>query len=215
VPSDLVRFEDVELDAQRYSLRRSGRNLRLERIPMELLLLLVERRGLLVTREEIIEKLWGRDVFLDTDNSINTAIRKIRQALKDDPEQPRFVQTVAGKGYRFIAPIVQVDESAGNGAGSPASLTLQSVTEPDLKPPAPPGLSEPTAPRKTARDTRMSLLLVGGLAMLAVLVAIGAMIYRHYARIRWVREQAVPQIQQLVVNRKPVAAYLLFAKPNK
>ena len=85
VPSDLVRFEDVELDAQRYSLRRSGRNLKLERIPMELLLFLVERRGLLVTREEIIEKLWGKDVFLDTDNSINTAIRKIRQALKDDP----------------------------------------------------------------------------------------------------------------------------------
>ena len=103
MPSDLVRFEDVELDAQRYSLRRSGRNLKLERIPMELLLFLVERRGLLVTREEIIEKLWGKDVFLDTDNSINTAIRKIRQALKDDPEQPRFVQTVAGKGYRFIA----------------------------------------------------------------------------------------------------------------
>jgi DNA-binding winged helix-turn-helix (wHTH) protein len=116
VPSDLVRFEDVELDAQRYSLRRSGRNLKLERIPMELLLFLVERRGLLVTREEIIEKLWGKDVFLDTDNSINTAIRKIRQALKDDPEQPRFVQTVAGKGYRFIAPIVPADEPAGSGA---------------------------------------------------------------------------------------------------
>jgi DNA-binding winged helix-turn-helix (wHTH) protein len=121
VPSDLVRFEDVELDAQRYSLRRSGRNLKLERIPMELLLFLVERRGLLVTREEIIEKLWGKDVFLDTDNSINTAIRKIRQALKDDPERPRFVQTVAGKGYRFIAPIVQADESAGNGLAGPAS----------------------------------------------------------------------------------------------
>ena len=59
MPSDLVRFEDIELDASRYSLRRSGRELKLERIPMELLLLLVERRGLLVTREEIIEKLWG------------------------------------------------------------------------------------------------------------------------------------------------------------
>jgi DNA-binding winged helix-turn-helix (wHTH) protein len=87
VPSDLVRFENVELDSQRYSLRRSGRNLKLERIPVELLLFLVERRGLLVTREEIIEKLWGKDVFLDNDNSINNAIRKIRQALKDDPEQ--------------------------------------------------------------------------------------------------------------------------------
>ena len=70
---------------------------------MELLLLLVERSGALVTREEIINRIWGKDVFLDTDASINAAIRKIRQVLKDDPERPRFVQTVTGRGYRFIA----------------------------------------------------------------------------------------------------------------
>jgi eukaryotic-like serine/threonine-protein kinase len=102
---DLVRFEDFEIDPSAYQVRRSGRKLKLERIPMEVLLLLVERRGQLVTREEIIEKLWGKDVFLDTDNAINTAIRKIRQVLKDDPEQPRFVQTITGKGYRFIASV--------------------------------------------------------------------------------------------------------------
>jgi DNA-binding winged helix-turn-helix (wHTH) protein len=62
---------------------------------MDLLLLLVEQRGQLVTRGQIIERVWGKDVFLDTDNSINAAIRKIRQVLKDDPEQPRFVQTVS------------------------------------------------------------------------------------------------------------------------
>ncbi len=89
-------------------LRRSGRTLKLERIPMEVLFLLVERRGQLVTREEIIEKLWGKNVFLDTDNAINTAIRKIRQVLKDDPEQPRFIQTVTGRGYRFIGQISEV-----------------------------------------------------------------------------------------------------------
>ena len=104
---DLVRFEDFELDLRAYQVRRSGRTLKLERIPMEVLLLLAERRGQLVTREEIIEKLWGKDVFLDTDNAINTAIRKIRQVLKDDPEQPRFVQTITGKGYRFIAPVTE------------------------------------------------------------------------------------------------------------
>src|SRR6516162_7058012 len=82
--------------------------MKLERIPMEVLFLLVERRGQLVTREDIIEKLWGKDVFLDTDNAINTAIRKIRQVLKDDPEQPRFVQTVTGRGYRFIAQVAEV-----------------------------------------------------------------------------------------------------------
>ena len=102
---DLIRFEDFELDPRAYQMRRSGRTLKLERIPMEVLLLLAERRGQLVTREEIIEKFWGKDVFLDTDNAINGAIRKIRQVLKDDPERPRFVETVSGKGYRFIAPL--------------------------------------------------------------------------------------------------------------
>jgi len=100
---DLIKFEDFELDGRNYSLRRSGANLKLERIPMELLLLLAGRAGELVTREQIIEKLWGKDVYLDTENAINTAIRKIRLALGDDPAQPRFVQTVTGRGYRFIA----------------------------------------------------------------------------------------------------------------
>ena len=107
VAADLVRFEDFELDLRSYQVRRSGRKLRLERIPMEVLFLLVERQGQLVKREEIIEKLWGKDVFLDTDSAINTAIRKIRQVLKDDPEQPRFVQTVTGRGYRFIGQVAE------------------------------------------------------------------------------------------------------------
>ena len=107
--ADQLRFgEDFELDLRAYELRRNGRILKLERIPMELLLLLAEKRGQLVTRDQIIERIWGRDVFLDTDNSINAAIRKIRQVLKDNPEQPRFVQTVTGRGYRFIAPVVEV-----------------------------------------------------------------------------------------------------------
>src|SRR5215471_1232496 len=75
---------------------------------MDLLVLLVERRGELLTRDEIIERIWGKDVFLDTDGSINSAIRKIRQVLRDHPEEPRFVQTVSGRGYRFIAPIVPI-----------------------------------------------------------------------------------------------------------
>jgi tetratricopeptide (TPR) repeat protein len=88
---------------------------------MEVLFLLVERRGQLVTREEIIEKLWGKNVFLDTDNAINTAIRKIRQLLKDDPEQPRFVQTVTGRGYRFIAQVAEV--------GAPKMVEAMAVQE--------------------------------------------------------------------------------------
>jgi TolB-like protein/DNA-binding winged helix-turn-helix (wHTH) protein len=95
------KFGDFELDRDRFELRRNGRAVKLERIPMELLILLVEKDGSVVTRQEIIERLWGKDVFVDTEHGINTAIRKIRSALHEDGEKPRFVQTVLGKGYRF------------------------------------------------------------------------------------------------------------------
>lgn len=108
---ELIRFEDFELDRGAFELRRDGRAVRLERIPLELLFFLAERPGLLVGREEIVERIWGKDVFVDSDNGINTAVRKIRQALGDNPEQPRIVQTVPGKGYRFAAK-VEVPEVA-------------------------------------------------------------------------------------------------------
>src|ERR1700678_55617 len=107
VPSQLRLGENFELDVRLYELRRAGRALKLERIPMELLLLLVEKKGELVTRDQIIERIWGKDVFLDTDNSINAAVRKIRIVLKDDPLHPRFLQTITGRGYRFIGPVVE------------------------------------------------------------------------------------------------------------
>ena len=92
--ADQLRFERILSSTCAPTNCAAGRILKLERIPMELLLLLVEKRGQLVTRDQIIERIWGKDVFLDTDNSINAAIRKIRQVLKDNPEQPHFVQTI-------------------------------------------------------------------------------------------------------------------------
>ena len=86
---------------------------------MELLKLLVEHRERLVTRAEIIEKLWGKDVFVDVDNSINTAIRKLRRAFQDNPERPAFIQTLTGKGYRFIGPLVVVSAGQGTATASP------------------------------------------------------------------------------------------------
>jgi serine/threonine protein kinase/Flp pilus assembly protein TadD len=132
MPADVVKFGDgLELDKDAYELRRSGRALKLERIPMEVLLLLVERRGQLVTREDIIARIWGKDVFLDTDSSINGAIRKIRQVLKDDPEKPVFVQTVTAKGYRFIAAVTAAGIVAQQADGSKPGSKEQAVV-PDL-----------------------------------------------------------------------------------
>ena len=167
--SEPIRFgDDLELDAHSYQLRRSGRLLKLERIPMDLLLLLVEQRGQLVTREQIIERVWGKDVFLDTDNSINAAIRKIRQALKDDPEQPRFVQTVTGRGYRFIAPVAQtVTPSA-----SPNSVARQPAPVQDLRGIEVPGDRVAPAlfsPQHLVRKKTLRLYLIAFLGLLTTL----------------------------------------------
>ncbi len=105
MPEDLFQFEDFELNHSAYELRRGGVVVPLQRVPLELLYLLVERRGQLVTREEILERVWGKGVFLDGENSINTAVRKVRRALSDDPDAPRFVATVPARGYRFVAEI--------------------------------------------------------------------------------------------------------------
>jgi TolB-like protein/Flp pilus assembly protein TadD len=105
----VLKFGAYELDPAAYELRRRGRPIRLERLPMELLLLLVERRGDLVAREEIAARLWDKNVFHDIDNGVHTAIRKVRQALNDSSARPVFVQTVSGKGYRFVAPVTIAD----------------------------------------------------------------------------------------------------------
>jgi DNA-binding winged helix-turn-helix (wHTH) protein len=104
MPSRL-RFGDFELDLAAYVLRSGGNAVPLERQPMELLRLLVDARGALVDRAQIQAALWTRGVFVDHDAAINTAIRKLRRALGDPPERPRFIETVVGKGYRFVAPV--------------------------------------------------------------------------------------------------------------
>ena len=107
-----LRFGDFVLDVAAYELRRNGRRVRLERQPMDLLILLVGRRGQLVSRSEIEEQLWRGEVFVDVENGINTAIRKLRQGLRDASDAPKFIETVPGKGYRFIAAVDTVPDPA-------------------------------------------------------------------------------------------------------
>ena len=88
---------DIELDLGRYELRRQGQRVKLEKKPMELLIFLVSRREQLVSRQEIVSKLWGSDLFIDTEPNINNIVRKIRSALDDDSAKPRFLETVSGQ----------------------------------------------------------------------------------------------------------------------
>ena len=103
MPETKVLFGRFALDFGRFQLYRGGRPVRLEGLPLQLLMLLIENRSQLVTRERIAEELWGKGVFVDVEQGINTAIRKIRMALRDNYVKPRYLQTVVGKGYRFVA----------------------------------------------------------------------------------------------------------------
>jgi len=101
----LLRFDTFELDRGNFQLRCSGRSVHLQKVPLELLILLAEKEGCLVTRADIIERIWGKDVFVDVDSAVNTAIRKIRIALGDDAEETEYVETVPGEGYRFVTQV--------------------------------------------------------------------------------------------------------------
>jgi cholera toxin transcriptional activator len=101
----LFRFALFEADAASGELRKQGRRLRLQGQPFEILLLLLERPGEVVTREEIRQRLWPEGTYVDFDHSLNTAVNKLREALGDSASNPRFIETLARRGYRFIAPV--------------------------------------------------------------------------------------------------------------
>jgi DNA-binding winged helix-turn-helix (wHTH) protein len=101
----ILRFGTFEADLIAGELRREGTKVRLQEQPFQILTILLERPGELVTREELQKRLWPADTFVDFDHSLNTAVNKLREALGDTAANPRFVQTVAKRGYRFIAPV--------------------------------------------------------------------------------------------------------------
>src|SRR5271157_4300249 len=148
-----VRFDEFELYYCRFQLGRGGRTVKLEGLPLQLLMFLVENKGQLVTREQIAAALWGNDVFVDVEQGINTAIRKIRLALEDDAAQPQYLQTVVGRGYRFIAVTsADGDAAAAPGAGdglaiSPADLGRAIMTAAGLDP------EDPKRPPKVPGDS--------------------------------------------------------------
>lgn len=199
VDREVFQFGEFILDCDRFELCRAGRTLKLERKPMELLILLATRAGELVTREEIAERLWGEDVFVDTEHGINTAIRKVRYILRDDSEQPRFVQTVMGRGYRFVGAIeesgLQVVElpktqAAENGSGPGAGISAVSptVAAEEAEP------SAGSAPRWRTRGWLGSAAVLGVAAFVAAAAVFGV----HEVRGRGL-SRAQSQIHSLAV----------------
>jgi len=187
----LFHFGEFTLDASRYLLQRGDRTLRLEKRPMEFLILLLEKRGELVCREEVARRLWGADVFVDVDHGINTAVRKIRIALRDNPEKPRFIETVVGKGYRFAAPVV----CSGN--GKPLEETPPEPTT-GVQPipvhvPAGPAVEHAAVAPQDAIPKRTWLLGRGAILVIGVVAAL-------LFGIRWkLRQTSHPAIRSLAV----------------
>ena len=124
----IARFGVFELDLAAGELRKNGAKLRLQEQPFQVLALLLERAGDVVTREELRQKLWPADTFVDFDHSLNTAVNKLRETLGDSASTPRYIETLARRGYRFIAP-VQTDVLSG---GSDPALVRNKSEEAEV-----------------------------------------------------------------------------------
>src|SRR5215471_3330590 len=113
-----ARFGSFEIDLPERKLTKGGTRVRLQEQPFRILALLLERPGQLVTREEIRSQVWPQDLFVDFDAALNTAVGKLRVALNDSADNPRFLETVPRHGYRFVAPVVwspELEESVPTG----------------------------------------------------------------------------------------------------
>src|SRR3989442_7338475 len=104
-PGTSYRFGLFEVDSRTGELRKQGRQIRLRGRPFDILVLLLARRGDVITREELRQQLWPVDTFVDFDHGLNSAMNRLREALGDSAENPRFIETLPKRGYRFIAPI--------------------------------------------------------------------------------------------------------------
>src|SRR3981189_1813520 len=116
----LLRFEAYLLDRRIGELRKHGIRIKLSGQPLEVLVLLLERPGELVSREELRQRLWANDVFVDFERSLNSAVKKLRRALNEDPQEPRYIETYPRKGYRFIGVIEQEPAPTARPASSDA-----------------------------------------------------------------------------------------------
>lgn len=188
----VYRFGPFELDMGRYELRQRGVRVRMAPAPMDLLILLIERRNVLVNREEIAARLWAQPNMVDVDQGINTAIRRIREALRDDPSAPRFVETVVGKGYRFVAEVQEgrLEQAADSrsGVASGTAPTAKDVSEPPARVTAseaalPLEIIEPQPNRAVQQEPRPAgrtiALAAGILAFLAASITGWLLMQRH------------------------------------
>ena len=197
----VFRFGLYEADAAAGELRKNGRKVKVQEQPFRVLLLLLERPGALVTREEIRQALWSDDTFVDFDHSLNTVVNKLRDALDDAAANPRFIETLARRGYRFIAPVEVAggEPAAAPAPAAPAAGRSSLLTHPD---------ELPSAPRATVRlllGLIQVMYLCFYLVSLGKLGAIERIVAPMTSRPHWI----VALVLVTAVNGIPTRLYLL------
>ncbi len=128
-PPSTIRFGAFELDLRAAELRKNGHRIRLQEQPFQILVELLERPGQVVSREEIRNKLWPNNTVVEFDHSINAAVKRLRDALQDSPESPRYIETLARRGYRFIVPVSREQENASPPGVAPLTATAATIEE--------------------------------------------------------------------------------------
>ena len=198
--SPVIRFGPYELDLRSAELRKNDLKIRLQDQPFQILVALLERPGDVVLREEIRKRLWPNDTVVEFDHSINAAVKRLRDALRDSADQPRYVETVARRGYRFIGEIEKMapaPEQAPNGLGDSDEWTEEPASAPQSE-------ESRTGPADRLPPGWRALVLVS-----TVLIAsLGAWyFYQRTAHARWARATALPEASRLVKAGKYPAAF--------
>jgi DNA-binding winged helix-turn-helix (wHTH) protein/tetratricopeptide (TPR) repeat protein len=173
--SGVVRFGVFEADLSAGELRRDGRKVKLQDRPFEILGILLERPGEIITREEFRQRLWPADTFVDFDHSLNASINKLRQALDDAAGNARFVETAGRRGYRFIAPVHRPGVvNAASGLALPAEPLASSSQPVGMSAAAPPPTASPSIPSTPPRPHRRLRTLIAAVAILSVAAVVAA-----------------------------------------
>lgn len=190
-PAGLARFGPFEVDFRAGELLKNGRRIRLQDQPLQVLAMLIEKPGAVVTREELRLKLWTGDTFVDFDHGLSNAINRLREALNDSADAPRYIETLPRRGYRFVGEV-----NAHISAEAQASGPTDSVESGEIARAAGP---EKTATVKPSRAP--SLLLVGKFWLIAVGVGIAALLILvlYLGRERPFRTNAAVKIQSIAV----------------
>jgi DNA-binding winged helix-turn-helix (wHTH) protein/formylglycine-generating enzyme required for sulfatase activity/dienelactone hydrolase len=200
-----VTFGPFTLDPHGRELRKGGRRIRLAGQPFRVVELLLEKHGDVVTRDEMRQRLWPDDTFVDFDHGLNNAISRLREVLRDDAEHPRYIETISRLGYRLVCPVQQP-----NHATEQATPVTTHVTAASLETAAP--ILQSTAPRIAG-----SVYFFGSAAAIvaAGIVVWTSGIFGTHKDETWIRAEAIPKIRQLVDQGDFIAAYLLELEADR